>query len=487
MFEVLTTAEMSKADAAAIASGIAGIQLMKAAGTSVAHEVIEEFKPCPVLILCGPGNNGGDGFITAQYLKKKGWPVRIACMVKRNALKGDSALAAKNWDGEIETLNSSLSVHQTGLVIDAIFGTGFARTLAIELVILFEKIRSRKIPVVAVDVPTGLNATTGTAEPDTLKASLTVTFCRKKTGHLLLPGKLHCGKIIIADIGITDTIVTALNTTCLENHPTLWLKNFPLPNDESHKYTRGHAVIYGGEKRTGAACLAAAAAQKIGAGLVTITSPIKTIPIYSTFRASIMVDECKDIKDIKTILRDERKNAILIGPGAGVDKKLRQIVETALSFNKSGVLDADVFSVYKNNHKDLFSKLSPKYVLTPHEKEFERIFGIIKGNKLERALKAAKISNAIVLLKGSDTIIAAPDGASVINTNAPPVLATAGSGDVLSGLITGLITQGMPPFMATCAAVWLHGKTAQTYGIGLTAEDIISTLPQVLKDIFTSV
>jgi len=485
MFEVLTAAEMGKADASTIAGGIAGIRLMNAAGAAVAHRIVEEFKPCPVLVLCGPGNNGGDGFIIAQRLKKEGWQVRVACMVKRDALKDDSALAAKDWDGEIETLNSSLSVHKTSLIVDAIFGTGFNHALDLELVILFEKIRTRKIPVIAVDMPTGINTTTGTADPNTLKATLTVTFCRKKIGHLLLPGKIYCGKIIVADIGITDTIVESLNTTCFENNPALWLKTFPLPDAEGHKYARGHAVIYGGEKRTGAACLAAAAAQKIGAGLVTITSPAKTVPIYSSFRASIMVDECEGVVDIKTILRDERKNAVLIGPGAGMDKKLRQIVETALSFNKSGVLDADVFSVYQKNSKDLFSKLSPKYVLTPHEGEFERLFDIINGDKLDRALKAAKISNAIVLLKGSDTVIAAPDGTSVINTNAPPTLATAGSGDVLSGLITGLIAQGMPPFMAACAAVWLHGKAAQTYGLGLTAEDIVSMLPQVLNEIFS--
>ncbi|MFH1158551.1 MAG: NAD(P)H-hydrate dehydratase [Pseudomonadota bacterium] len=487
MFEVLTAAEMAKADASAIAGGVPGIRLMNAAGAAVAHRIVEEFKTCPVLVLCGPGNNGGDGFIIAQHLKKAGWTVRVACLVKRTALKGDAALAAKDWEGEIETLNSSLSVHQTGLVVDAIFGTGFDRALDLELVILFEKIRTRKIPVVAVDVPTGLNATTGAADPETLKAALTVTFCRKKIGHLLLPGKIHCGRIVVADIGITDAVVAALNTSCFENHPALWLKSFPLPDAESHKYGRGHAMIYGGEKRTGAACLAAAAAQKIGAGLVTITSPAKTVPVYSAFRASIMVDACEGIGDMKTLLRDERKNAVLIGPGAGVDRKLRQIVETALSFNKSGVLDADVFSVYRDNPKDLFSKLSPKYVLTPHEGEFKRFFGIMNGDKLERALKAAKTANAIVLLKGSDTIIAAPDGASVINANAPPTLATAGSGDVLSGLITGLIAQGMPPFMAACAAVWLHGKAAQAYGPGLTAEDIIFTLPQALNGIFSAV
>jgi len=278
-------------------------------------------------------------------------------------------------------------------------------------------------------------------------------------------------------------MVTALNTTCFENNPALWLKNFPAPDAESHKYTRGHAVVYGGEKRTGAACLAAAAAQKVGAGLVTITAPEKAWAIYSSYRASIMVDECDSLDDFKTILRDVRKNAVLLGPGAGADDKLKQSVEAALSLNKSGVLDADVFSAYHSNPKDLFAKLSPKFVLTPHEGEFEKLFGNVEGSKPERALKAAKMANAVIVLKGADTIIAAPDGTVVINTNAPPTLATAGSGDVLAGLVTGIIAQGMSPFMAACAAVWLHGEAARIYGPGLTAEDIISAISQALKGI----
>lgn len=484
MFEILTTTETAKADAATISQGIAGIQLMSTAGASVAHEIIRQFKPCPVLFLCGPGNNGGDGFITAQQMKKEGWAVRVACMVKRTALKGDAALAAQKWEGEVESLNSNLSVHQTGLIVDAIFGTGFDRTLAPELIILFDKIRTRKIPVIAVDVPTGMNAEAGTVDPGTLKAHTTVTFTRKKTGHVLLPGKTFCGKVIVAGVGITDQTVAALETTCFENHPGLWLKNFPLPSTDGHKYARGHAVVYGGAKRTGAACLAAAAAQKIGAGLVTLASPKEALPVYATYRASIMVDECNTVEDLKTILRDERKNAILIGPGAGINDTLRQSVDALLSLNKSGVLDADVFSVYQKTPKDLFAKLSPRYVLTPHEGEFERLFGAMEGHKLERARKAAKISNAIVLLKGSDTVIAAPDGAAVVNTNAPSTLATAGSGDVLAGMITGLIAQGMPPFMAAAAAVWLHGEAALSYGLGLTAEDLISQISQTLNRLY---
>jgi len=484
MFEILTAAEMRQAENAAIAGGVSGIQLMNSAGAGAARAIIETFTPCPVLVLCGPGNNGGDGFIVAQHLKKAGWTVRVACMVSRNALKNDALLASRTWDGEIENLNSNLSVHQTGLVVDAVFGTGFDRVLDPELAILFDKIRARKIPVAAVDVPSGLNATSGSVDDGTLKASLTVTFCRKKIGHVLLPGKSYCGRVVVADIPITDQTVAALGTTCFENDPALWLKDFPLPDAGGHKYTRGHALVYGGEKRAGAACLAAAAAQKIGAGLVTIASPAKCRALYAGYRASIMVDDCDDAGELKKILRDERKNAVLIGPGAGVDERLRQAVDALLSLNKSGVLDADVFSVYQDNPGELFAKLSPRYVLTPHEGEFQRQFGVMEGDKPERARKAAKIANAIILLKGADTVIAAPDGATVINTNAPPTLATAGAGDVLAGIITGLIAQGMPPFMAACAGAWLHGAAAQAYGLGLTAEDLISRLSQALNALY---
>jgi hydroxyethylthiazole kinase-like uncharacterized protein yjeF len=478
MHEILTAAEMKNAEAAAMAQGITGLQLMTAAGATAAREIVKTFKPCPVLVLCGPGNNGGDGFIVAQHLKKAGWTVRIACLVKRTALKNDAAAAAKNWDSDIEGLNSNLSVHQTGLIIDAVFGTGFDRALDPEVLILFDKIRTRKIPVVAIDIPTGINATTGTVDPGTLKATSTITFCRKKIAHVLLPAKNYCGIITVTDIGITDEMVA--NTACSENNPSLWQKDFPVLTAESHKFKRGHAIVYGGEKRTGAACLAAAAAQKIGAGLVTIVAPEKTWAVYSSYRASIMVDECNTIDDYKAILRDIRCNTVLLGPGAGADDRLKQAVEAALSMNKSGVLDADVFSAYHGTAKELFAKLSPKFILTPHEGEFEKLFGVLEGSKPERTLAAAKMANAIVVLKGADTVIAAPDGNTVINTNAPPTLATAGSGDVLGGIIAGLIAQGMPPFPAACAGVWLHGQAARIYGAGLTAEDIITGLPAAL-------
>ena len=485
MFEILTSAEMKKADAATIAAGTPSFQLMTQAGTAVAQAIKERVEPCPVLVLCGPGNNGGDGFIVAAKLKADGWNVRVACPLKKPALKGDAALAAKEWDGDIESLNSNLALKDSALIVDAVYGASFAGALDPELVTLFDKIRTKKLLVAAIDVPSGMDATTGTIAPGALKANFTVTFCRKKIAHILMPSKAYCGKLIVSLIGITDQTVADLKSNVFENDSALWLKDFPLPSAESHKYSRGHAVIFGGAQRTGAACLAAYAAQRAGAGLVSITSQPQTTAIYSQYRASVMIDEWATIDDLKTLLRDERRNAICIGPGAGLTDGMMETIQAVLSFDKCAVIDADVFSAFKETPKDLFAKLSPnKHVLTPHEGEFTRLFGNVEGNKLERARKASKTANAIVVLKGADTVIAAPDGTAVINSNAPATLATAGSGDVLAGLITGLIAQGMSPFMAASAGVWLQGETAQIFGLGLTAEDIIHHLPQTLNRLF---
>lgn len=486
MFEILSAEEMRKADDATMAGGVPGITLMEQAGSAVAGIIIKRVDPCPVLVLCGPGNNGGDGFIIAARLKKDGWNVRLACLVKKNALKGDAALAAKEWDGEVEALNSNLGVKDAGLVVDAVFGTGFTGELAPEIVTFFDKVRAKKINVVAVDVPSGMNATSGATAAGALKAEITVTFCRKKLAHMLAPSKNFCGRVIVALIvGITDDTVAALKTSVFENDPALWLKDFPLPGPDSHKYTRGHAVVFGGAKRTGAACLAAYAAQRAGAGAVSFLSAPESANIYSLYRASIMVDEWRTQDDLRALLRDERKTAVVIGPGAGATDELRETIETVLSFNKSVVLDADVFTAFKDKAKDLFAKLSPaRHVLTPHEGEFERLFGHIEGSKLERARKAAKAANAIIVLKGADTVIAAPDGTAIINAGAPSTLATAGSGDVLGGIIAGLTAQGMTPFMAAAAAVWLHAESARNFGLGLTAEDIIVQMPQALNRVF---
>lgn len=481
MFEVLTAPEMKRAERAAMAQGQTGLSLIEAAGQAAARHIMRHYESAPVLVLCGPGNNGADGFVVARILKNAGWPVRVACLAKKAALKGDSAAAARQWAGEPEMLNSNLSPKEARLVVDAVFGTGFKGALDPEIVTLFDKIRAKKIPVVAIDLPSGVTAEGAVAE-GVLKAEYTVTFCRRKIAHMLHPARALCGKVSTAQIGIADAVIAEAGAQAFENNPALWLAAYPLPAAGSHKFTRGHAVVFGGARRTGAACLAAAAAQRIGAGLVSLTCQPAERVIYSSYRASLMVDVWQDLEEFKALLRDARKTAAVIGPGGG--DNLRPFAEAALSLIKSCVLDGDVFTAYKDAPGELFKLLSPAHVLTPHEGEFVRLFGHLEGSKLDRARAAARIANAVIVYKGADTVIAAPDGTAVIHINSPSTLATAGAGDVLAGMIAGLAAQGMNPFFAACAAVWLHGKAAKNHGLGLVAEDIINQISHTLNELY---
>lgn len=460
--ELLTSSQMRQADAATIASGTLEKTLMERAGLAVAAAVMDHWEPCPVLVLCGPGNNGGDGKIAARILTEKGWNVQI-----------------KTFPFPQETDLSGIK-----LVIDAVFGTGLARPLDPALKKIFSEISAQKIPVVAIDIPSGLNADTGEVDEATPKAVLTVTFCRKKIGHMLLPGKNFCGRVEVADIGINDQTVADTGANVFENHLALWLPDFPLPETTAHKYQRGHALVLGGAKMTGAARLAGIAAARMGAGLVTLAVPENAFNAYSTGDTpSLLIEPMKNISDFTPLLENPKSHVALIGPGTGTSDDLKKTVLRSLATGKPCVLDADALTVFAGSADSLKGKLDHA-ILTPHEGEFERFFGDRPGSKLERARMAAKNYGAIVLLKGADTVIAAPDGTAVINGNAPPTLATAGSGDVLAGMILGLLAQKMPPFQAACCAVWLHGEIARHFGIGLIATDLLDMIPTTLNSLF---
>ena len=487
MLEVLNTQEMYKADSDTIESGILGVELMENAGFSTAKIIIDNWNPCPLLILCGPGNNGGDGFVIARHLKKAGWPIRVASLVSIDKYKGDAATMAQKWDGAIELLSEKTALTNTALVVDAVFGIGLSKPLGKEIRQLFKKINNNHIiKVIAVDIPSGINGDTSNVDPDTLKADLTVTLCRKKIGHLLLPGKVFCGKVHVVSIGITDKTIANMNTHIFENHPALWLKDYPWPVPEDHKYKRGHTLILGSLDMTGAACMAGHAALRSGSGLMTIATPQESRDIYARYKANFLLKTIKTSKNFKALLNDKRINTVLLGPGAGITSELKEItLDTVSCKEKACILDADAITVFKDNPEELFTVLHDKCVLTPHEKEFERLFGKSNDNKLIRAQNASKKSGAVVVLKGNDTIIAAPDGTTIINTNSPSTLATAGSGDVLSGMIAGLIAQGMPVFQSACAAVWLHGACAKSFGPCLIAEDIADQLPIALSNLLS--
>ena len=474
---LLTPRQMAEADRLTIAGGVPGIDLMENAGRAVADAVSRRFPPCPVAVLCGPGNNGGDGFVAARILAERGWPVRLALLGDRAALKGDAASAAASWVTNFEPF-APAALDGADLVIDAIFGAGLARPVEGVAAQVIAALNERGTPVVAVDMPSGVDGASGEIRGVAPQAALTLTFFRRKPGHLLLPGRLLCGETILAQIGIAPAVLDAVAPDAAANHPALWLGEFPWANPAGHKYGRGHALVIGGAQMTGAARLAARAAARVGAGLVTVAAPEPVFPIYAGSLTGVIVTPVAGA-GLDPLLADKRRNAALIGPGAGTTPETRDNALKILAAGKSAVLDADALTVFADKPADLFDAVNSPAVLTPHEGEFSRLFDA-SGSKLDRARRAAAASGAVIVLKGADTVIAAPDGRAAINENAPPTLATAGSGDVLAGLVLGLLAQGMPAFEAASAAVWLHGASAHAFGAGLVAEDLIETLPAVL-------
>lgn len=501
--EVLTTAQMANADATTIAQGTPGIVLMRAAGQAVAHAIAQRWSPRPVTVLCGPGNNGGDGWVAAKCLHELGWPVRVHAMAPPEALHGDAAQAASEWlavasreGGPGWHALADANPRSEGLVVDALFGAGLSRELDEPVRQLLERAAMRHVPIVAVDVPSGVAGDSGRAL-GAVPCALTVTFCRLKPAHFLMPGRALCGDVVLADIGISDAVVRDGGAQAWENQPGLWSDTWPSVDVAGHKYHRGHALVWGGGVMTGAARLAARAAARVGAGLTTVCVPQSAWGVYAASLTSIMVHPvggegaAQWQAGLNSLLADDRLSAALIGPGALGGSQpggLRALVLTLLASGRPVVLDADALTVFAEDPSLLFAAIaghSRPVVLTPHDGEFNRLFRgpRVSGaqSKLERAREAARLSGAVVLLKGADTVVAAPDGRASLNRNAPSELATAGAGDVLAGLVLGLLAQGMPAWQAASAAVWLHGDAARDFGPGLIADDLPELVPGALR------
>ena len=478
---LLTPQQMAEADRLTIAGGVPGNLLMEKAGRGVADMISRHWLVQPVLALCGPGNNGGDGFVAARVLAERGWPVRVALLGSISALRGDAAESAASWPGAVEPLTPA-ALDGASLVLDGIFGAGLTRPVEGASRAVIEALAERRVPVVAIDVPSGVDGASGEVRGIAPQAAATVTFFRKKPGHLLLPGRSHCGETILVQIGIPETVLDRVAPDTAVNDPSWWLAGFPRPSLESHKYTRGHALVAGGGVMIGAGRLAAKSALRTGAGLVTLAAPDAAFPIYATALTGVIVHPVAGLDDFQALLTDKRRNAVLIGPGAGVGSDTRERTLATLEAEKRTVLDADALTSFAGDPGILFSAIRSPCVMTPHEGEFARLFET-GGSKPERARRAAQQSGAVVVLKGADTVIAAPDGRVVINANAPPELATAGSGDVLAGIVLGLLAQGMEPFVAAAAAVWIHGDAAARVGPGLVSEDLIEALATTLRDL----
>ncbi|MGB7102576.1 MAG: NAD(P)H-hydrate dehydratase [Xanthobacteraceae bacterium] len=490
--ELLTNAEMAQADRLAIAGGVAGIELMERAGAAVAaavgarHAVGDQ-----IVVLAGPGNNGGDGFVAARLLAQRGYRVRLMLVGETAGLKGDAALAAQKWMSPIEPAKVG-GFSGASVIIDALFGAGLDRPVEEPARSLIEGMNAERSPIVAVDLPSGINGTTGAAMGSAAKAAQTVTFFRKKPGHLLLPGRLHCGSVAVADIGIPDSVLGPISAKTFENTPALWRKYFPQPREAGHKYDRGHVVIASGPVwSTGAARLAARGALRAGGGLVTIASPREALAVNAAASLAIMVRPIDGAGELAKFLADRRLNAFAIGPGVGVGEATCDMVITALSGERAVVLDADAITSFASRPQLLAEALrrrSHATILTPHEGEFSRYFGGLDektkiGSKLDRARLAAALTGAVILFKGADTVVASADGRAAIAANASPYLATAGAGDVLTGMAAALLAQGMPAFEAASAAVWLHGEAASVFGPGLVSEDLPEMLPRVYRQL----
>lgn len=480
MFEILTTDQMYEADRRTIDGGIAGDVLMENAGRAVYEEIVRHWSPRSVSVLCGPGNNGGDGFVIARLLREAGWSVRLGLMGDVAALKGDAAHHAARWEGASERLSPALVVG-ADLVVDCIFGAGLVRDITDDIAVLVTTINSSAASVVSVDVPSGVDGNTGMIRGCAIKADLTVAFCRAKPGHYLLPGRLMCGELAIRDIGISDQIISEVRPNCWRNDPVLWRAGIHWPGLDGHKYHRGHLLAFGGAAMTGATRLVARAARRSGVGLLTVVSDPAVLPVYGADSPGVMT---APIGQIETLLNDCRHNAFVIGPGYGVGDDTRSLVLKLLHQCRSTVLDADALTSFADDPSTLCFAVQGPTVLTPHEGEFGRLFPDIEGDKLTRARAAAKRSGATVLIKGADTVIAAPDGRAAISAIEAPWLATAGSGDVLAGIICGLMAQGMEMFDAACMGVWLHGRCGADIGPGLIAEDIPDHLPVILRELW---
>ncbi len=505
--QLLTTQEMAAAERLAMAAGVPGIELMEQAGAGVAEVAANLVgEGARIAILCGPGNNGGDGFVAGRLLAARGFVVSLGLLGRLDAVRGDAATAARRWQGAVAPAGE-LDLEAADLVVDALFGSGLVRDLqgeGLALVAALNRWRARSSrPVVAVDVPSGLDANTGQARGGAVEASATVTFFKARPGHLLLPGRGFCGRLHVHEIGISDNVLAAALPQTFANVAPLWQGRFPRPAIQGHKYSRGHTlVVSGGPWSTGAARLAARAALRAGSGLVTLASPRAALTINASHLTAIMLTPCDGPDELRKILTDQRINAVILGPGLGLGEATVAMVKTLLeseSEDRSVTLDADALTSFTGRGRELAQAIQASkkpVILTPHDGEFARLFNskgdflessqellesYPRASRLERSRKAAAVMGATIVLKGPDTIVAHPDGRASIAGNAPPFLATAGSGDVLAGIISGLTAQAMPVFEAASSAVWLHAEAGAWLGPGLIAEDLPDALPQVLR------
>lgn len=490
---LLTPLEMQTADRLTIATGeVDGSTLMERAGAAVARAATAAMAAMArqngaVAVLAGPGSNGGDAYVAARLLAERGCAVEVFAL-GRDSLTGDAAAAARRWTKTVRDL-ADFAPTGFGLVVDGLFGAGLSRPLDGTAATAVRALNAAEVTVLAIDLPSGISGDTGQAMGEAVEAERTVTFFRRKPGHLLFPGRAHCGAVEVVDIGIAASVLDRIHPQTFANAPALWSAALRIPGRTGHKYDRGHAGVFsGGASTTGAARLSASAGLRAGAGLVTLFSPASALLVNAAHLTAVMLRRCTDAADLAAHLEDTRLNAFVLGPGFGVGETARCYAEAVLKAGRALVLDADGITSFAEAPDRLFAAAQPdRLVLTPHAGEFKRLFPDVAADastgKPDKARAAAARSGATVVLKGADTVIASPDGRAAINATGSAWLATAGSGDVLSGIVCGLLAQGVPAFEAAAAGVWMHGRAAELFGPGLIAEDLPGMLPRVWAEI----
>ena len=469
-------------DKMAVDKGASLSDLMETAGKRSAKIIINEIIPKiknfnkKIYVICGPGNNGGDGFVVAKYLKEEGISIRILSLNSEKELNNVVMQKLKDLDTELENIRE-ISFSEADVVVDAIFGVGINRPVNKNYVKVFREINKESKLIVSLDIPSGVDTDTGLLMPEAIKADHTIAFVYPKLCHYLLPAKKYVGNVHVVDVGIPISVTSKIEKgyKLHLNSPDYWISDFRWPTEDDHKYKRGHVLVQSGpESSTGAARLAAISALRIGAGAVTLSSSREALNVNATHLTSVMIKEINNSKEFFNFIDQKKINSLIIGPGCGVNKFTKELTLNALNYKISLILDADAISSFGEESD---------------EGEFNKIFGNLKGSKVERTKSAAIKSKSTVILKGNDTVIASPDGEVIISDKTSPFLATAGSGDVLSGICGGLTAQGIKSFKAACAAQWIHSSIGLIAGPGLIAEDMISIIkddiPDILMRIYT--